>query len=111
LFSPRTLREVNDSEAIEACSHAGKIGRRCGTGANPWPNVENHTYRRPAHDFTRPNHEAEGIDAMNIDKPVEISATKASGGVKLHAMRYVLGISIALVTLAGVILWNMYAIH
>jgi len=48
---------------------------------------------------------------MNTDKPVEISATKALGGVKLHAMRYVLGISIALAALAGVILWNIYATH
>jgi hypothetical protein len=48
---------------------------------------------------------------MDPDKPVEISATKASGGVKLHAMRYVLGISLVLAALAGVILWNMYATH
>jgi hypothetical protein len=48
---------------------------------------------------------------MNTDRPVEISATKASGGVKLHAMRYVLGISIALATVAGIILWNIYATH
>jgi hypothetical protein len=48
---------------------------------------------------------------MNIDGPVEISATKASGGIKLHAMRYVLGISIALAALAGIILWNLYATH
>jgi len=48
---------------------------------------------------------------MTIDKPVEISATKASGGIKLHAMRYVLGISLALAAIAGVILWNMYATH
>jgi len=48
---------------------------------------------------------------MTIDKPVEISATKASGGIKLNAMRYVLGISIALAAVAGMILWNMYATH
>jgi len=48
---------------------------------------------------------------MNIDKPLEISATKASGGIKLGVMRYVLGISIALATMAGIILWNIYAIH
>jgi hypothetical protein len=48
---------------------------------------------------------------MNIDKPVEISAAKASGGIKLHAMRYVLGISIALAAVAGMILWNIYATH
>jgi hypothetical protein len=48
---------------------------------------------------------------MNIDKPVEISATKASGGIKLHSMRYVLGVSIALAAVAGMILWNIYATH
>jgi hypothetical protein len=48
---------------------------------------------------------------MTIDKPVEISATDASGGKKLGVMRYVLGISIALATVAGVILWNVYATH
>jgi hypothetical protein len=48
---------------------------------------------------------------MSIDKPVEISATNASGGKKLGVMRYVLGISLALATVAGVILWNMYATH
>ena len=48
---------------------------------------------------------------MTNDKPVELSPTKASGGVKLHAMRYVLGISIALAAVAGMILWNIYATH
>ena len=48
---------------------------------------------------------------MTIDKSQEISATNASGGKKLGVMRYVLGISIALVTVAGVILWNIYATH
>ena len=48
---------------------------------------------------------------MTIDRPVEISATKASGGIKLHAMRCVLGISIALAALAGIILRNLYATH
>jgi hypothetical protein len=57
------------------------------------------------------SYEAEGTDAMTITKPVEISATKASGGIKLNAMRYVLGISIALAAVAGMILWNMYATH
>jgi hypothetical protein len=41
----------------------------------------------------------------------EISTTKASGGVKLGSVRYVLGISLALVAIAGVILWNLYATH
>jgi hypothetical protein len=48
---------------------------------------------------------------MNVDKPVKISATKASGGIKLHAMRYVLVISIVLAAVAGIILWNIYATH
>jgi hypothetical protein len=48
---------------------------------------------------------------MTIDKPQEISATNASGGKKLGVMRYVLGISIILATMAGVILWNIYATH
>lgn len=48
---------------------------------------------------------------MTIEKPLEISATNASGGKKLAVMRYVLGISIALATVAGVILWNIYATH
>jgi hypothetical protein len=111
LFSPGTLRGHDDCEAIDTCSHAGKIGCCCGTRANPWPNVESQTGRRSAHDLTRPDHKAEGIDAMNIDRPQEMSATKASGGVKLHAMRYVLGISISLAAMAGVILWNIYATH
>jgi hypothetical protein len=48
---------------------------------------------------------------MNIDKPLEISTTKASGGVKLGVMRYVLVISIVLATVVGIILWNIYATH
>jgi hypothetical protein len=48
---------------------------------------------------------------MTIDKPQEISATNASGGKKLGVMRYVLGISVVLATVAGVILWNVYATH
>jgi hypothetical protein len=48
---------------------------------------------------------------MTVDKPQEISATDASGGKKLGVMRYVLGISIALATVAGIILWNIFATH
>jgi hypothetical protein len=48
---------------------------------------------------------------MNPDKPQEISQTDASGGVKLGVMRYVLGISVVLAGVAGVILWNIYATH
>jgi hypothetical protein len=47
---------------------------------------------------------------MTIDKP-QISAADASGGKKLGVMRYVLGISVALAVVAGVILWNVYATH
>jgi hypothetical protein len=48
---------------------------------------------------------------MNTDKPVEISATDASGGKKLGVMRYVLGVSVVLATVVGIVLWNIYATH
>jgi len=48
---------------------------------------------------------------MNKDKSLEISATDASGGMKLGVMRYVLGISVVLAILTSVILWNVYAAH
>jgi len=48
---------------------------------------------------------------MTVEKTVVISATDASGGKKLGVMRYVLGISIALATVVGVVLWNIYATH
>ena len=48
---------------------------------------------------------------MNSDKRVEISPIKASGGIKLGSVRYVLGISVALATAAGIVLWNVYATH
>jgi hypothetical protein len=48
---------------------------------------------------------------MTNDESVDISAIDASGGKKLGVMRYVLGISIALATVVGVILWNIYATH
>jgi hypothetical protein len=41
--------------------------------------------------------------------PTEISETKASGGVKLGSVRYVLGISLALAAIAGVIIWNIFS--
>lgn len=41
--------------------------------------------------------------------PVEISATKASGGVKLGSVRYVLAGSLVLALIAGVIIWNVFA--
>jgi hypothetical protein len=46
---------------------------------------------------------------MDVDRPVELSEVKASGGIKLGSVRYVLGISIGLTALAGIILWNIYA--
>jgi len=48
---------------------------------------------------------------LQTDRPVEISETRASGGAKFGSVRYVLGISLALVAVAGVILWNVYATH
>jgi hypothetical protein len=48
---------------------------------------------------------------MTIDKPQEISAVDASGGKKLGVMRYVLGISLVLAVVVGVVLWNMFATH
>jgi hypothetical protein len=48
---------------------------------------------------------------MTIDKPQEISAGDASGGKKLGVMRYVLGISLVLAVVVGVVLWNMFATH
>jgi hypothetical protein len=48
---------------------------------------------------------------MSTEKPVDISTIKASGGIKLGSVRYVLGISIALAAIAGIILWNIYATH
>ena len=38
-----------------------------------------------------------------------VSEIKASGGVKLGSVRYVLGVSLALVTVAGVVIWNIFA--
>ena len=42
-------------------------------------------------------------------QPVEISGTKASGGIKLGTVRYVLGGSLVLAVLAGMIIWNVFA--
>ncbi len=46
---------------------------------------------------------------LQTDKPTEISEIKASGGVKLGSMRYVLGVSLALAIVAGVVIWNIFA--
>jgi hypothetical protein len=47
--------------------------------------------------------------ALHDDPPVEISTTKASGGVKLGSVRYVLGISLVLAAVAGIIIWNIFS--
>jgi hypothetical protein len=46
---------------------------------------------------------------LQSDNPIQISETNASGGIKLGSVRYVLGISLALCLVAGVIIWNMFA--
>lgn len=43
------------------------------------------------------------------DERTTLSEVKASGGVKLGSVRYVLGISIALALVAGVVIWNYFA--
>jgi hypothetical protein len=40
------------------------------------------------------------------DEKKTLSEVKASGGIKLGEMRYVLGISLALAVIAGVVLWS-----
>ncbi len=42
------------------------------------------------------------------NEPIEISEVKASQGVKLGSVRYVLGISLALAAVAGVVIWNFF---
>jgi hypothetical protein len=46
---------------------------------------------------------------MLSDRQVELSEVKASQGVKLGSMRYVLGLSLVLAAVAGVIIWNLFA--
>jgi len=80
-----------------------------------WSNLAPRTPRllpfRTLASSAKTRREAEGNDAMIIDKPVVISATDASGGKKLGVMRYVLGISIGLAAVVGIALWNIYATH
>jgi hypothetical protein len=45
---------------------------------------------------------------MNNDRS-SISEVKASGGVKLGSVRYVLAVSLVLATVAGVVIWNIFA--
>lgn len=47
--------------------------------------------------------------ATNVDKPIEISELRASGGIKLGSVRYVLGISLALCLIAGIVIWIVFA--
>jgi hypothetical protein len=43
------------------------------------------------------------------DEGLQISEVRASGGVKLGSVRYVLFISLALITIAGIVIWNIFA--
>ena len=43
------------------------------------------------------------------DEGVQLSEVRASGGVKLGSVRYVLGISLTLATIAGIVIWNIFA--
>lgn len=97
-------------EAVNTCASAGKVEIRGRVGGINWPTAESTVSQRSAYSHARTHFEAEGIVAMTIDKP-QISAADASGGKKLGVMRYVLGISVALAVVAGVILWNVYATH
>jgi hypothetical protein len=46
---------------------------------------------------------------MQNDQPTEISEIKASQGIKLGSVRYVLAISLLLAAIAGMIIWNIFA--
>lgn len=39
----------------------------------------------------------------------ELSEVKASGGIKLGSVRYVLAASVVLAGIAGMIIWNVFA--
>jgi hypothetical protein len=43
------------------------------------------------------------------DLPVEISEVKASQGIKLGSVRYVLVTSLVLSAMAGFVIWNLFA--
>lgn len=45
----------------------------------------------------------------NPDHQTNMSETQASQGIKLGSVRYVLAISLFLTTVAGVIIWNLFA--
>ncbi len=44
-----------------------------------------------------------------IEQPADLSEVKASQGVKLGSVRYVLGISLVLAIIAGMVIWNIFA--
>lgn len=44
-----------------------------------------------------------------MTKPADLSEVQASQGVKTGTVRYVLGISLVLAVLAGVVIWNSFA--
>jgi hypothetical protein len=46
---------------------------------------------------------------MQNDQPTEISEIRASQGIKLGSVRYVLVISLLLAGIAGMIIWNIFA--
>jgi hypothetical protein len=45
----------------------------------------------------------------DVDQPVVLTENQATQGVKLGSVRYVLGISLFLATVAGVAIWNVFA--
>jgi hypothetical protein len=46
---------------------------------------------------------------MAVEPHTDISQIKASQGVKLGSVRYVLLISLVLAAIAGVVIWNVFA--
>jgi hypothetical protein len=46
---------------------------------------------------------------IQSDCPIDITEVKASGGVKLGSVRYVLIVSLVLAAVAGVVIWNIFA--
>jgi hypothetical protein len=43
------------------------------------------------------------------DDRTELSEVKASGGIKLGSVRYVLAVSVVLADMVGMIIWNVFA--
>jgi hypothetical protein len=46
---------------------------------------------------------------VQSDRPIDITEVKASGGVKLGSVRYVLAVGLMLAAVAGVVIWNIFA--